>query len=241
MLYGVLGDIHGNLEALQSVLADAREQGVDGYLCSGDIVGYGACPRECLDVVRELDGAVVAGNHDWAVLGRGVNIDYFNADARDSIVWTREVVTQDDLAYLEGLELAVTVDGAAVVHSTPFSPEYFDYIQTLYDVQLAFQHMEERFCFVGHSHVPVIFVDTEPVDYFGKDTFKLPPDRRAIVNIGSVGQPRDLDPRACYALYDSVQMEITLRRVDYDMHRASQRMMAAGLPVTNSTRIVLGR
>ncbi len=127
------------------------------------------------------------------------------------------------------------------VHSTPFSPEYFDYIQTLYDVQLAFQHMETSFCFVAHSHVPVIFIDTDPVDYFGKDEFQLPPERRAIINVGSVGQPRDLDPRACYVLYDSVELTVKFKRVEYDLHQAAARMITAGLPMTNSTRIVLGR
>ena len=240
MLYAVLGDIHGNIEALQGVLADAREQGVERFLCAGDVVGYGASPRECLAAVAELGPIVVAGNHDWAALGK-VNIDYFNADARDSIEWTREQLTQSDLDYLDSLELVCTADGATVVHSTPFSPEYFDYIQTLYDVQLAFQHMETSFCFVAHSHVPVMFLDTDPVEYFLKDEFQLPPERRSIINVGSVGQPRDLDPRACYALYDSVELSITLRRVEYDLHRASERMITAGLPMTNSTRIVLGR
>ncbi len=240
MRYIVLGDIHGNLEALTAVLADAGEAGFDRVLCVGDIVGYGANPKECIEVVRDCDALVVAGNHDWAVLDK-VSIDYFNADARDSIEWTREQLSAADLEYLDAAKLIEVVQEVTLVHSSPFSPEYFDYLQTLYDVQLAFDHLATRLCFVGHSHWPVMFLNTTPVDYFLREEFELPPDRRAVVNVGSVGQPRDSDPRACYFIYESEQQTIYLRRVDYDLHPASEKILAAGLPATNARRIVLGR
>lgn len=238
--YAVLGDIHSNLEALQGVLADAKEAGADAVLCVGDVVGYGANPRECLDLLRERGGAVVAGNHDWAVADK-VSIEYFNADARDSIEWTRDQLSREDVEYISRMPLVQVRDEITLVHSSPFSPEYFDYVQTLYDVQLAFDHLETRICFVGHSHVPVMFFNTLPVDYLVRPELQLPGDHRVIINVGSVGQPRDLDPRACYAIFDTEEQKVYLRRVDYDLHAASERMVAAGLPSTNAARIVLGR
>jgi diadenosine tetraphosphatase ApaH/serine/threonine PP2A family protein phosphatase len=238
--YAVLADIHGNLEALEAVRADMAHTGAERVLCLGDIVGYGANPRECLEIVRELDTTIVAGNHDWAAAGN-VGVDYFNADARDSVEWTRHQLSAADLEFLRGLELQEVLDAVTLVHGSPFSPEYFEYLQTSYDVQVAFDHLDTRLCFVGHSHVPVIFTDTEPLDYFLRDEFEFLPDTKVIVNAGSVGQPRDLDPRACYAVYDDEEDKIYLRRVEYDMQKASQRMLAAGLPATNAARIVLGR
>jgi len=238
--YAILGDIHSNLEALDGVLADAQAAGADQVLCVGDVVGYGANPRECVDLMRELRIAVVAGNHDWATADR-MALEYFNSDARDSIEWTRQQLQPEDAAYLNRLPLVHVLDETTLVHSSPFSPEYFDYLQTIYDVELAFDHLETSVCFVGHSHVPVFFVDTSPVDYFLRPELDIPPDQRLIVNVGSVGQPRDLDPRACYALYDTDARRVQLRRVEYDLQSASARIAAAGLPVANSNRIMLGR
>ena len=238
--YAVVADIHGNLQALEAVRADMAQFGIDGVFCLGDVVGYGANPRECLQIVRESDATMIAGNHDWAAAGN-VGIDYFNADARDSVEWTRGQLTESELEFLRGLELIKAVDDVTLVHGSPFSPEYFEYLQTSYDVQVAFDHMDTRACFVGHSHVPVIFTDTDPLDYFLRDEFEFPDETKVIVNVGSVGQPRDLDPRACYAVYDDELRKVTLRRVHYDLQAASERMIAVGLPSTNAARIVLGR
>ncbi|MFO7959149.1 MAG: metallophosphoesterase family protein [Candidatus Brocadiia bacterium] len=240
MLYAVLGDIHGNLHAFEAVMDDVDEAGVDHVLCVGDVVGYGAYPAECLEMIRETGATVVAGNHDWATVGK-VGIDYFNADARDSIEWTQGALDEENLQWLTNRDLVATVDGMTLVHSTLFSPEYFDYMQTLYDVRLSFDHLETRVAFCGHSHVPVMFFDTDPVDCFLKPEVQLPADTRAIINVGSVGQPRDLDPRACYCLYDTDEQTVYLRRVEYDIHSASESIVEAGLPTTNAARLVLGR
>ncbi len=239
MLYAVFGDIHGNKHAFQAVLEDLEAAEPQGVLCVGDIVGYGAYPAECVRMVRDLDAVVVAGNHDWATLGK-IGIDYFNADARDSIIWTRQHLSDQELEYLAGLPLVATVEDATLVHSTLFSPEYFDYMQTLYDVRLSFDRLENRVCFCGHSHVPVMFLDTQPVDCFLEPELHLGQEK-AIVNVGSVGQPRDLDPRASYALYDSDEGIVHYRRVEYDVGAASESIGKAGLPATNAARIMLGR
>ncbi len=240
MLYAVLGDIHGNLHAFEAVMADVDQAGVDCVLCVGDVVGYGAYPAECLQAVRDMEATVVAGNHDWATVGK-IGLDYFNADARDSIEWTQEALGEGELEWLSGRELVWTLDDITLVHSTLFSPEYFDYMQTLYDVRLSFEHMESHIAFCGHSHVPVMFFDGDPVDCFLEREVDVPPDRRVIINVGSVGQPRDLDPRACYGIYDTDEQKVYMRRVEYDIHSASESIVAAGLPNTNAARLVLGR
>jgi diadenosine tetraphosphatase ApaH/serine/threonine PP2A family protein phosphatase len=238
--YAVIGDIHSNLQALRAVLDDIERVGADAILCVGDLVGYGADPSECVRLLKEREAVVVAGNHDWAVVEK-IDVGYFNADARDSIEWTRQQLSEEELAYIHRLDLVEVVDEITVVHSSPFSPEYFDYIQTRYDVELAFSHLETPLCFIGHSHVPIFLVDDDPPDYFLEPEFRLPPDKDVIVNVGSVGQPRDLDPRSCYVLYDAEEKMLQIRRLDYDLHTASESMTAAGLPPTNAARIVLGR
>jgi len=238
--YAVIGDIHGNLPALEAVLADIRREGVDQILCVGDVVGYGANPRECLHVMMERECPVVAGNHDFGAVGR-VDLTYFNADARDAIEWTREQLDQQERAYLSGLPLIVTLDDISLVHSTPYFPEDFPYIQTVYDAALAFGKLESRLAFVGHSHVPIIFVDSDPVDYFLVSEFDIPPGERVIVNVGSVGQPRDLDPRACYVILDTDLDRISVHRVQYNVKEAAARICAAGLPRTNAQRLAWGR
>ncbi|MCK4283808.1 MAG: metallophosphoesterase family protein [Candidatus Brocadiae bacterium] len=240
MLYAVLADIHGNLEALHAVLDEVERSGADRLICLGDLVGYGADPSECVDAMRHLDAIVVAGNHDWAAVEK-LSTAYFNADARDSINWTRTRLSADQMEYLASLELMHMAGGVTAVHSSPSFPEYFDYLQTVYDVRLAFDHVRTDVCFVGHSHVPIMFLDTMPINYFLRSEFEIPVGHRAIVNVGSVGQPRDLDPRACYVLYDSDERVVRMYRLDYDVHAASEKMMACGLPATNAARIMVGR
>jgi diadenosine tetraphosphatase ApaH/serine/threonine PP2A family protein phosphatase len=240
VLYAVVGDIHANLHALNAVLDDISGAGADRLLCVGDIVGYGAYPRECIDRVREVGVVAVAGNHDWGVIGK-VDIRYFNADARDSIEWTRAQMSDDHRQYLESLKLQTVTDDTTIVHSSLFAPDYFDYITTLYDVELSFKHQNTTVCFVGHSHVPVMFVDTAPPECFLQPEFQIPDGRKALINVGSVGQPRDFVSRASYSLYDSDERTVCMRRVDYDCQGASQDILNAGLPTTNATRLLLGR
>jgi len=240
VLYAVLGDIHGNRQALVAVLKDAEEAGVDRVLNVGDVVGYGAEPAECMEIMRERDAVSVCGNHDWAVGGK-VSIQYFNADARDSVEWTREALSAEQIEELKAAELVAVIEEVTLVHSTLFAPEEFDYMQTLFDVQLSFKHLETGICFCGHSHVPVMLLNGVSVECFLAPELELEQGQRAIVNVGSVGQPRDLDPRACYFLYDSDRRKVTMRRVEYDVHAASASILKAGLPITNARRLVLGR
>jgi len=238
--YAVLADIHGNFHALDAVLRAIKDEGVETIVCVGDVAGYAAMPRECLQAIRELAACVVAGNHDFGVVGR-VDLLYFNADARDAIEWTKDQLAEDEQRYLGTLPLVAQFQNACLVHSTPYFPEYFSYIQTLYDASLAFKAMERPLGFVGHSHVPIAFTDTDPIDDFILAEFDIPQDQKMIVNVGSVGQPRDMDHRACYVVVDQEQRKVFMRRVDYNVDAAAEAILKAGLPATNAQRLFLGR
>ena len=244
MRYALFGDIHGNLEALETVLAEYEREGVDQYICLGDIVGYGANPKECLDIVRELtgpDNLVVAGNHDHAICGK-LNIDFFNSYARQAVLWTREQLSDSDIDYLYGLELTHKLDNVlTIVHGTLNFPEMFDYITTSYDAHLTLELLETPVCFLGHSHVPVTFFQGPTVTFSMEPEIEIRADRKTLVNIGSVGQPRDENPQAAYALYDSEQQKVWVRRIDYDIEKAGKKIIAAGLPEILAERLKYGR
>ena len=240
MRYAVIGDIHGNLSALQVVLNDISENGVDCILCVGDIVGYGANPNICVELVREMCDGIVSGNHDCGVAGT-MDMSYFNADARDAVAWTSERLSQGDLDFLADLPMTAQLDDIYVVHGSPRYPESFSYIQTLYDARLGFSGFDEKVGFMGHSHVPMIFMNTDPVDYFMVSEFDLPRQRQILINVGSVGQPRDLDSRASYVLFDSEKRRVQLRRLEYDLDAAADAIREAGLPETNAQRLYWGR
>lgn len=240
MLYGVIADIHGNLEAFETVLAELHKADIDRLICAGDVVGYAAHPSKCIEIIRERADAVVAGNHDWAVAGK-MDTSYFNSDARDAVDWTRSRLSEEEISWLANLPLTEQIDGISLVHSTLYNPEYFDYIQTLYQAELCFSRQETSISFVGHSHVPVIFREADPVEYFLRERYELEEGDRCIVNVGSVGQPRDSDPRASYVLYDSEKREVQMFRISYDISATTEAILDADLPITNAHRLRYGR
>ncbi len=239
MQYGILGDIHANLQALEAVFGALDEAGVSRFLCLGDLVGYGADPAPCIDLVRARGAALVGGNHDWAVAGR-LSLDYFNRPARAALQWTRRILPRDTLAWLGGLDLVRVAEGVTLAHGTVHEPQLFDYLTTPYDAYLSFRAMETDIGFVGHSHVPVTFFDGHPVSYTVDTEIPLA-GRRALANVGSIGQPRDEDPRAAYGIYDSVSGVLRIHRVAYDIDGAAARIREAGLPEILAERLHLGR
>ncbi|MCI0342371.1 MAG: metallophosphatase family protein [Planctomycetales bacterium] len=241
MRYGILGDIHSNFEALDTVIRELRKERVDRWISVGDVVGYGADPARCVDVVRELKCTVVAGNHDYAVCDR-LNVDFFNAYAREAVLWTRKVLSREQMQFLEDLELISVLDGeVTVVHGSLNFPEMFDYIQTSYDAHLSLQALTTPVCFLGHSHVPVTFLQGQTVSYTLDPVIRLRDGERALVNVGSVGQPRDEDPRAAYAVYDSKTRTVEVKRIEYDVEAAGRKILDAGLPEILAERIKYGR
>ncbi|MHC4598946.1 MAG: metallophosphoesterase family protein [Planctomycetota bacterium] len=241
MKYGIFGDIHGNFEALEAVVEQLKSHGVEKFICVGDIVGYGANPVECVNLVRELCSVVVAGNHDFATIEK-LNIDFFNSYAREAVVWTRKQISQEHTDYLAGLNLVEKIeDEMTVVHGSLNFPEMFDYIQTSYDAHLSLQSLDTQICFLGHSHVPVSFFQKKTVSYSMESEFKLEEGQNALVNVGSVGQPRDENPEACYAVYDSDEKLILVLRTPYDIDLAGRKILEAGLPEILAERLRYGR
>jgi diadenosine tetraphosphatase ApaH/serine/threonine PP2A family protein phosphatase len=238
--YAVFSDIHGNLDALMAVFAAMESEGIDVPVCLGDIVGYGPEPVECLREVQKRGSIVVAGNHDFAVTGK-VSTSNFNVLAREAILWTRNHLSREDLEYLSGLPLVLHLDGLDVVHGTLYAPELFDYLQTSYDAYLSMERMRAPICFVGHSHVPVALVLDEIISYNLDPVVTVPPGGKVIVNVGSVGQPRDRDPRASFIIYDTESQTATRHRVHYDIDAVFSKVQAAGLPLALGERLRMGR
>jgi diadenosine tetraphosphatase ApaH/serine/threonine PP2A family protein phosphatase len=239
--YAILSDIHGNLEAFRAVLADARER-ADAVLCLGDVVGYGADPEACIDLVARHCEALVGGNHEHGVAGL-LDLRWFNDWARTAAEWTRERLGADQRAWLGALPLVREVHDATLVHASPSHPEEWEYLVSAEDGHAVFGAFATRLCFVGHSHVPRAWVQGS----WGRDYVSTPvdvaiePGCRYIVNVGSVGQPRDRDTRAAYALWDLEARRVTIRRVAYDVQTARAKIRAAGLPRFLADRLAEGR
>ncbi len=240
MRYAVLSDIHGNLEALRAVLADLAGR-ADTVLCLGDMVGYGADPGPCLELLAERAQAITAGNHEYGVTGR-LDLGWFNRYARAAAEWTRERLDSAHLDYLDRLPVRVEVEDATLVHASPAQPEEWDYLVRAEDGLAAFPAFATRLCFVGHSHVPAMWsLGSSGPDYaLGPESIEVEHGRRYIVNVGSVGQPRDGDPRAAYALWDLDQGRVTLRRVAYDLTVARAKIVDSGLPRFLGDRLAAG-
>ncbi len=243
--YAILSDVHGNLEALTAVLADAAAEGARDVLCLGDLVGYGADPVACVERVGERAVALVTGNHEYGALGL-MDLGWFNPLARAAALWTRTQLDDDHGTYLESLPLKTTVDDATLVHASPRHPEEWDYLISAEDGFEVFGEFDTRLCFVGHSHRAGVWsLGSGGPEYAGYITpararVRLCDGRRYIINVGSVGQPRDRDPRAAYAIWDRDDRTVSIRRVDYDHRAAAEKIIAAGLPRPLADRLAHG-
>ena len=228
----ILGDIHANLIALQAVLADAEERGgFDQIWCLGDTVGYGPDPGLCLGLLRRYSLLAVAGNHDHAATGQ-MGVDEFNGPAAEAARWTAQQLTEEDRDFLSGLPLTATSDDFTLVHGSLREP-LWEYLLSEESALATFQLLSTRFCLVSHSHIPFVCQEHQGdptfMDFTEDQQFHLN-EERWIINPGSVGQPRDRDPRPSYAVYDSGQGAISRHRVSYDIGETQERMRKAGLP-----------
>ncbi len=240
MRYAIVSDIHGNFDALQAVLAAAKKIGYDLLICLGDVVGYGAEPNECVQLLRDSNSRILAGNHDHAAIGC-LNLDFFNEYARQAALWTREQLTPESVEWLKKAPFVEHYPSFAATHSTLHSPELFNYILTLLDARLTFELLDKPICFIGHSHMAVTFFSTEPITYSMGNIFDVNEAYKMIVNVGSVGQPRDEVPMACFAVYDTNSLTIQLYRAEYDIRAAAQKILRAGLPDILAFRLFQGR
>ncbi len=246
MRIGILGDIHSNKEALIATIEAMRDERVDHWVQVGDIVGYGAEPRDCLAIVRELGCTVCIGNHDAAVVGL-LSTDYFNPYARQAVEWTRSKLSPDELDYLRQLPLVVVKEDYTVVHGSLHMPEQFGYVISVVEAKDSLRAQETGMGFVGHSHVPAIYMEREglptgelEVVYAPEVTVSTAGCPKVLMNVGSVGQPRDEDPRAAYAIYDTHANEASIRRVEYDVATTQKKIRDAGLPEVLADRLALG-
>ncbi len=242
MRYAIVSDIHSNWEALSAVFADLDAAGADSVLCLGDIIGYGANPNECLDLIRERCSMVIAGNHDWAAIGK-TSTEYFNPFARQSANWTAAALRPDLADYVASLPLAATVDDMLLVHATPIGPEEWRYVLNSMDAAAELAAIDEPVAFIGHSHLPAVFErdqETARMVPFGELTLDRP--GRYLVNVGSVGQPRDRIAAAAYALVTrtAAGVHVELRRIPYDIPAAQGKILGAGLPRILADRLERG-
>jgi len=242
MRYCIFSDIHGNLEALLAVLSSLEGESGLNYICLGDVVGYGANPNECVELVKTTASFCLAGNHDHAVLGR-MDTSNFNQYARTAIGWTRQALTTESREFLESLELSKESSDYTFVHATPCNPERWNYLFTLVDAQLNFGCFRTKVCFLGHSHQPLVLALSPGgrLEVGAASLVRLRENVRYMINVGSVGQPRDGDPRACFAILDTDKGEVEIRRVHYDVREAQRKMIEARLPDYLVDRLRHGR
>jgi predicted phosphodiesterase len=238
---GIISDVHGNLEALEAVVGFLRGKGAVRFVCCGDIVGYGPDPNRCIEIVRELDCLCVVGNHDYAVTGK-ISLDGFNSSASRAVLWTRPLLSESNRLYLESLPFTAEEGPFFVVHSAPSAPGAWEYVLTAREAARQMAHFAGRVCLAGHSHQPfaVERVPEGRVRVIRNGSFDIRPAAKYFINAGSVGQPRDGDPRACCLLYDDGTKWMTYFRVPYDVPSVQAKIRAAGLPDYLASRLRVG-
>lgn len=238
----IISDIHANYTAFETVLKDA-EGDWDFVWCLGDVVGYGPDPNECVEKLKTMPHLCLAGNHDWAALGR-LDVRTFNPDARRAVEWTQETLTPDNVKYLEALPVTFVIGEYTLVHASPREPVW-EYILEPLIAALNFPHFETPYCFVGHTHQPVIYTMVED----NGDTHSASPQyrqphhlngKRQIINPGSIGQPRDQNPDAAYGILDMETGVFEHRRIPYDIAAVQERMRKHSMPERLVTRLEHG-
>lgn len=241
MKFAIIADIHANLEAFQVVLDDTKKQGCTHYVCLGDVVGYNANPRECLEIVRSMGMPCVKGNHD-EYCSTEAKLDGFNPHAAAAVDWTRAQLKADDKQWLSELKYSRMVQTFTIVHATLDGPQRWGYIFTKLDAAASFPYQNTPVCFFGHTHVPVAFVRDGAVVRGGTySKFRMEAGKKYFVNVGAVGQPRDNNPKAAYVVFDPGDGSIELRRLDYDIPAVQKKILAAGLPPRLAERLAYGR
>jgi predicted phosphodiesterase len=238
MKFAIIADIHANLDAFQVVLEDCKKQQVTHYACLGDVVGYNANPKECLDIVRAMNMPCVKGNHD-EYCSTEEHLEGFNPAAAEAVNWTRKQLTEEDRLWLRELKYTRMVTNFTIVHATLDGPQRWGYVFDKLAAAASFTYQNTSVCF--YTHVPVAFMKDSMVRGGTYSKFKLEPGKKYFVNVGAVGQPRDNNPKAAYVVYDTNEGTIELRRLDYDIASAQKKILAAGLPERLAERLAYGR
>jgi len=229
MKFAIIADIHANLEAFQAVLEDIKQQKCTHYACLGDVVGYCANPKECLDILRSMNIPCVKGNHD-DYCSTEQPLDGFNPAAAKAVNWTRKQLTAEDRQWLRELKYVRIVTSFTIVHATLDGPQRWGYVFDKLAAAASFTYQNTNLCFFGHTHVPVAFVFDGVVRGGTYSKFKVKPGKKYFVNVGAIGQPRDNNPKAAYVVFDMDEETIELRRLEYDIAAAQKKILDAGLP-----------
>ncbi|MGA2802341.1 MAG: metallophosphoesterase family protein [Verrucomicrobiota bacterium] len=240
MKYAIISDIHANMEAFQVVLEDAQNQKVTHYACIGDVVGYNASPRECLDIVCKMNMPCVKGNHD-EYCSTDDPLEGFNPAAAEAVHWTRGQLSDKERQWLCDLKYTKIVANFTLVHATLDAPERWGYVFDKLAAAASFPYQNTQVCFFGHTHVPVAFMRDTVVRGGTYSKFKIDPAKKYFINVGAVGQPRDNNPKAAYVVYDMDEGTIELRRLEYDIAAAQKKILDAGLPERLAERLALGK
>ena len=239
MRYFIFSDIHGNVEALERVLEETPSQRPDIIVSLGDVVGYGANPNECVDLVDEHAHIKIGGNHDLAIAGI-TDSDDFNSVAKKAIRWTATILHPQRIEMLGRYDPMRRHDGCVFAHASPIAPLDWDYIYTIKQAQRVFDTVSEKFIFIGHTHVPgiVVWDRRDGCSVVESSIVQIRPECKYLVNVGSIGQPRDGIAAATYVLFDTKKGTITIRRIPYDIEQAQEKIRSAGLPESLASRLV---
>ena len=240
MRFAIFGDIHANQHALNAVMADAKSQRCTHWVCLGDVVGYNAFPKECIAMIRKLECPVVKGNHDEQASMLG-DQEGFNPLAGEAINWTRDQLSRDEKEWLRSLRLQRQVRDFTIVHATLDTPHKWSYVFNQLDAAASFNYQQTAICFIGHTHAPKAYVRDGSVRTIPLDLLPILPGKKYLINVGSVGQPRDGDWRSAYGIYDTATNEVQLRRIEYDLAAAQEAILQAGLPRKLAERLAVGR
>ena len=240
MKLAVISDIHANLEALEAIMRDIELQQADKIVCLGDTIGYGADPIPCLEAVETRCETRLMGNHEYAVLGK-LPSQQINRTAKIALNWTQNQLQDNVMSRIADLPMTAAMGDLFFVHASPWEPTRWRYVLSPGEAEAAFKNFDQRICFNGHSHLPMIFALADnQIRVKTGHGFQPNEDTRYIVNVGSVGQPRDNDPRACYVVFDTAEDEVIYRRVDYDIAKAQHKMRQAELPAMLIQRLQSG-
>jgi len=240
MRYAIFSDVHGNLEAFKKALDFYSRENIDRFIFLGDIVGYGANPNECISLLKAIDSICVAGNHDWAVTDK-FSLEYFNSYAKEAILWVKPKIKTRFSEFLNSFSLTFTEDDFFCVHGSPIDPSEFNYILSLDSAQVNFSGFKQSICFIGHSHrMETYSFKKGRVLRSNSQTVEIDSRSKYIINVGSIGQPRDRDPRSCVCIYDSNRKIVKLRRLEYNIEKAAKKIMDAGLPSMLAERLYKG-
>jgi len=242
MKYGFFSDVHANLEALKACIIDFRSEKLDKVFFLGDAVGYGPFPDECVKLINEVAAVKLMGNHDYAALGL-METDFFNQYAAESMGWTKNSISRKTVEIMANFELRYEIENVLLVHSSPKDPETWHYILDMDDAKESFDYFKHRMCLIGHTHRPfIVQLDGTGEAVLSRQSEEtLSDDKRYLVNIGSVGQPRDGDPRSCYLIYDTQTSIIRHKRVAYNVKATQKDMARVGLPEYLIERLAVGR